>query len=170
MTRFKDGQAGGIAELFELLAVFGNVAALIDFQAAQSQIVAPDAGLEAVGVAGRLAPVDRLRLPQFTQAACPQRGMLLFRKGHAFERLLAPRLRLSLGKRAIGVMAGHLRLPVLFQNLAQPRVTGQSWRGLETESKASPVHRLELSGLSAVSSLETVQATQISRWKRIASC
>ena len=53
----QDGQAGRIAERFELLAVLGDVAALIDFQAAQSQIVAPDAGLEAVGIAGRACPV-----------------------------------------------------------------------------------------------------------------
>ena len=121
----QDGQAGRIAQLFELLAVLGDVAALIDFQAAQGQVVAPDAGLEAVGVAARASPVDRLRLPQFTQAASPQRGVLLFRKGHVFERLLTPRLRLSLGERPIGVIAGHLGLPVLFQDLAQPRVTGQ---------------------------------------------
>ena len=133
----QDGQAGRIAELFELLAVLGNVAALIDFQAAQGQVVAPDASLEAVGIAGRASPVDRLRLPQFTQAAGPQCGVLLFRKGHVFERLLTPRLRLPLGKRAIGVIAGHLGLPVLFQNLAQPRVTGQFGLAVESESKAS---------------------------------
>ncbi len=131
----KDGQTGRIAERFELLAVFGNVAAFIDFQAAQSQIVAPDAILEAVGITGRVAPVDRFRLAQFAQAVRPQRGMLLFRSSHVFQRLLAARLSLSLGKRAIGVVAGHLRLPVLFQNLAEARVTGQCRCGLESVSK-----------------------------------
>ena len=114
----QDGQAGRIAELFELLAVLGDVAALIDLQAAQGQVVAPDAGLEAVSITARASPVDRLRLPQFTQAAGPQCGVLLFRQGHVFESLLTHRLGLPLGESPIGVIARHLGLPVLFQNLA----------------------------------------------------
>ena len=57
-----------------------------------------------------------------------------FSAGHAFQRLLAARIRLPLGKGAIGVVAGHLRLPVLFQNLAQPRVTGQRRYGVSLHS------------------------------------
>jgi hypothetical protein len=63
---------------------------LIDFQPAQGQVVAPDASLEAAGVAGRATPIDLLRLPQFPRATRPQCGMVLFRKGHTLERLFAP--------------------------------------------------------------------------------
>ncbi len=121
----QDGQAGRIAQRFELLAVLGDVAALVDFQAAQGQIVATDAGLKAAGVAGGATLVDWLRLPQFTQAPRPQCGMLFFRKCHISERLLTRGLRLPLRERPVGVIASHLGLPILFQNLAQPRVAGQ---------------------------------------------
>ncbi len=126
----QDGHTGRISEGFELLAVFGDIAAFVDFQTAQSQIVAPDAVLEAVSIAGRLASVDWLRLPQLPQSACPQRGMFLFCNRHVFEGLLAPRLALPLGERAIGVIAGHFCLPVLFQDLGQPWMAGQGRYGL----------------------------------------
>ena len=121
---FQDGQTGRIAKRFELLAVFGDIAAFIDFQPAQSEVVAPNAVLEAVGIAGRLALVNGLRLPQLPQPVRPETCMFLFRSSHVFQRLLAPRVRLPLGKRAVGVIAGHFGLPVLFQNLAQAGVAG----------------------------------------------
>jgi hypothetical protein len=43
--------------------------------------------------------------------------MFLFCNSHVFQRLLAPGLALSLSERAIGVVAGHFCLPVLFENL-----------------------------------------------------
>src|ERR1700733_13109053 len=60
---FQDGQAGRIAERLKLLAVLGNVAALIDFQPAQGQIVATDARLKAIGIAARTSLVDGLGFP-----------------------------------------------------------------------------------------------------------
>src|SRR5260370_3604956 len=86
----QDGYTGRISERFELLAVFGDIAALVDFQAAQSEIVTSDAVLEAIRVAGRLATVDWLRLPQLPQSACPQRGMFLFFNSHVLHRLPSP--------------------------------------------------------------------------------
>ncbi len=67
----EDVEAGRIAERLELPAIFGNVAAFINFQAAQGKIVAADAGFEAAGVAGGFAAIDRLRGSQLPQARGP---------------------------------------------------------------------------------------------------
>src|SRR5882757_8317327 len=68
--------------------------------------------------------------------------MFLFCNSHVFKRLLAPGFALSLGERAIGVIARHFCLPVLFQDLGQPWMAGQRRRGLRDSVQfASPVSR-----------------------------
>ena len=122
----QDGQAGRIAERFELLAVLGDVAALIDFQAAQGQIVAPDAGLEAAGITGGASPYRPARGSPSSRKRPAHSAACSFSARAMFSSVcLRVGLRLPLGERPIGVIAGHLGLPVLFQNLAQPRVAGQ---------------------------------------------
>ncbi len=56
--------------------------------------------------------------------------MFLLSKRHVVQRLLAGRLRFPLGERPVGIVAGHLRLPILLQYLAQFGMTEQFRRSL----------------------------------------
>ena len=53
----EDGDAGFISKTGELLAVVGDVAAFVDFEAAKSKSCATDAVGEVVGLAGGVACV-----------------------------------------------------------------------------------------------------------------
>ena len=69
----QDGDAGLVAQLFELLRVAGDVAALVDFKTAEGNAGSANALGESVGGAGGLAvvvghrsPSSRIRLVQST--------------------------------------------------------------------------------------------------------
>jgi hypothetical protein len=93
-------------------------------------VIAANAVLEAIRITGWFAAVDWLPPAEFLDAGRPESGMLFFGSRHVFQRLLAAGVSFSLGQGAIGKVARHFGLPVLFQNLGQPGVTRRRWDGL----------------------------------------
>jgi len=119
----EDGDGALVAEGFELLAVVGYMAALLDFQAPQGHAHAAGAVGQRVRLAVGAAGVDGLRTAEFEDAAVPQSGVLPLGAGKVTQHLGANRVGVAFGKGQVGVMALHLSLPVAFQgrqNLLQP--------------------------------------------------
>jgi len=67
----EDGDGALVAESLELLAVTGDVAALLDFQAAQGHAQAAGAVGEGVGLAAGTAGVDGLGSAELLDALGP---------------------------------------------------------------------------------------------------
>ena len=112
----ENGDRAFVAEGLELLAVAGDVAALLDLKAAQSQAQAAGAGGQRVGLAAGPAAVNRLRSAELFDAALPQHGVLDLGLGQVAQHLRAHRIGVTIGHRGIGVEAFHLGLPVAFQS------------------------------------------------------
>ena len=112
---FEDGDGVLVAQGLQLLAVAGDVAALLNFQASQGHADAAGAVGQRVGFAAGLAVVDRLGSAQFHNATVPQRGVLPLGAGQMAQDLRAHRVRIPVGQRLVGVVALHLGLPVAFQ-------------------------------------------------------
>ena len=77
---------GRIAELLDLLAVAGDVAALVQLQAAQGEVEAADAVGERVGFAGFGAVVLGDRRAEGGEAAGPEIGVVLLGQGKVVQR------------------------------------------------------------------------------------
>jgi len=108
----EDGDARLIAQIFELLRVAGDVAALVDFKAPQRHLGSAEAVGEAVGAAGGLALVDGRVAAEILNALFPQAGVDAFGLGQMLKRALAQRVLLALGQGLVGAQALNLGLPV----------------------------------------------------------
>ena len=142
----ENGDGAFVAKGLELLAVVGNVAALLDFKAAKSHA-------NAAGAVGQRSPprrgragVDRRGPAEFDNAAVPQGGVLPLRGGQVAQDLGAYRVGIALGQSQIGVVALHLGLPVAFkgrQDLFQfGAAHGRCGHGLRTLSVLASLMRI----------------------------
>ena len=118
----ENGDGAFVAELLELLAVVGDVAALFDFEATQGHADAAGAIGERVGFSAGVAGVNGLSAAEFHDAAVPEGGVLQLGSGEVAQNLGADGVIIAVGEGLIGVVAFHLGLPVGFegrQNLLQ---------------------------------------------------
>ena len=109
----EDVDGGRIAELLDLMAVAGDVSALVEFQAAQRKVEAADAVGERVGVAGFAAVVLGDRRAEGGEAAGPEIGVVLLGQGKVVQRTALLRVDGLTREGIVGVKAAHLRLPVV---------------------------------------------------------
>ncbi len=112
---FEDCQGSVVAKRLELLAVGGDSAALVNFEAAEGHAKAAGAAGERVGFSAGFTGVDRLRAAELGDAAGPQLGMLPLGAGQMAQHLRADRFRIALGQGEIGAVTLHLGLPVAFE-------------------------------------------------------
>ena len=115
----EDGGAGVVAELLDLLAVAGDVAALVEFEAAECEALAADAVGERAGFAGFGALVLGNRRAEGGEARGPEVGVMLLGQGEVAQGAAALGLGFLLGERVVGVVAAHLRLPVAGEGFDQ---------------------------------------------------
>ena len=108
----ENGDGALVAQSLQLLAVAGDVAALLDLKAAQGHAHAAGAVGQRVGLAAGAALVDGLRAAQFLDAAFPKRGVLQLGVGQVAQHLGAHRVGVAVGQGHVGVVALHLGLPV----------------------------------------------------------
>ncbi len=111
-----------VAQRFQLLAVTGDGPALLDLQPAQGHANTAGSAGQRMGIAARLAVVDRFGSAQLDDAPMPQRGMLPFGACQVAQNLGAHRIAVPVGQCRVGVEALHLGDPVAFercQNLLQ---------------------------------------------------
>ncbi len=118
----EDGDGAFVAEVFQLLAVVGDVAALFNFKAAQGHADAAGAIGEGVGFAAGIAVVTGLCSAELDDAAVPESGVLPLGSGEVTQHLGAHGVSIAIGEGLVGVVALHFGLPVGFeggQNLFQ---------------------------------------------------
>ena len=118
----EDGDGAFVAEVLQLLAVVGDVAAFFDLEPAQGHADAAGAVGQRVGLAAGIAVVDRLGTAQLHDAAMPEGGVLPLGAGQVAQDLGAHGIGVAVGQGLVGVVALHLGLPVGFeggQNLLQ---------------------------------------------------
>ncbi len=111
----KDGNGAFVAEVFQLLAIVGNVAAFFDFEATQGHADAAGAVGERIGFSAKVAGVLRLRATKLDDAAMPEGGVLPFGAGQVTQHLCADGVGVAIGEGFIGVVALHLGLPIGFE-------------------------------------------------------
>ena len=111
----EDGDGAFVAQGLELLAVAGNVAALLDFKPAQGHAHAAGAVGQRVGFAAGTAVVDRLGTTQFNNAAVPQGGVLPLGAGQMAQHLGAHRVSVAVGQGLVGMVGLDFGLPVALQ-------------------------------------------------------
>jgi hypothetical protein len=114
---FENGDGVLVAQRLQLRAVVGDVAAFLDFEAAQGHADAAGAVGERVGLAAGVARVGRLISAQFHDAAMPQGGVLQLRASQVAQHLGAHRVRVAVGQGLVGVVALHFGLPVAIQGV-----------------------------------------------------
>ena len=118
----EDGDGAFVAEVLQLLAVVGDVAAFFDFEATQCHADAAGAVGERVGFSAGIAVVYRFRSAEFNDSAMPESGVLQLSAGEVTQYLGADRIGVAIGQGLVGVVALHLGLPIGFeggQNLLQ---------------------------------------------------
>src|ERR1700759_4626754 len=118
----ENGDGAVIAEVFQLLAVVGDVAAFFDFEAAQCHADSAGAIGEGVGFAAEISGVYGFRSAKFNDAAVPESGMFPLGAGKVTQYLGTNGIGVAIGQGFIGVIALHLGLPIGFdsgQNLFQ---------------------------------------------------
>ena len=101
-----------VAELLDLLAVVGDVAALVEFQTAQGKVEAADAVGERIGLAAFAAGVLGDGRAEGGEPASPEIGVVLLGQGKMVQRAALLRIGGLQRERVVGVIAAHLRLPV----------------------------------------------------------
>src|SRR5207248_1302759 len=109
---FENGYRVRIAELFNLLGVSRDVAALVDFEAAEREARPADAIGKRVSITGVGAVVSRDRCAESGEPRFPKLCVMFLRKREMAKRAAAVRFALVLRERVVGVEAAHLRLPV----------------------------------------------------------
>ena len=108
----EDVDGSVVAQVLQLLAVVGDVTALLDLQPAQGHADAAGAVGQRVGLAAGVALVLGLRPAEFDDAALPESGVLPLRAGQMAQDLGAHRIGIAIGQGLVGVVALHLGLPV----------------------------------------------------------
>ena len=111
----ENGDGAFVAQLLQLGSVHGNVAALVDLQAAQGIMNASGAVGQRAGFDGDPAVVSRLRAAQLHNALAPQRGVFELGLGQMAQHLGAHRFHVLVRKALVGVVARHFGLPVAFE-------------------------------------------------------
>ena len=116
----EDGDGAFVAEVFQLLAIVGDVAAFLDFEATQGHADAAGAVGERIGLSAGIAVVLGLRPAELDDAAMPEGGVLPLGAGQVAQDLGAHRVGVAIGQGLIGVVALHLGLPIGFESAPEP--------------------------------------------------
>ena len=106
-----------VAESLQLLAVIGDVPALLNLQPPQRHPYSARAVRQRIRLAPGVALVRRLRTAQFLDPLSPQLCMFQLRRGQVPQYLRAHWLRVPVCQSLVGGVALHLGLPVPLQAL-----------------------------------------------------
>ena len=111
----KNGDGAFVAQILQLAAVAGNVAALFNLQPAQRHADAAGAIGQRIGLAAGRAGVLGLGSSEFRNAALPQRGVLQLGLRQVAQYLRAQGVGVAVSQRLVGVVTLHFGLPVAFK-------------------------------------------------------
>ena len=121
----EDSDGALVAEILQLLAVVGDVAALFDLKPAQGHADAAGTIGEGVGLAAGVAVVNGLRTTQFDDAAVPEGSVLPLGAGEVAQNLGTDGIAVAVGEGVIGVVALHFGLPIGFEG---GQALSSTWR------------------------------------------
>ena len=121
----EDGDGAFVTQIFQLLAVVGDVAAFFDFEAAQGHQGPPGLARQRSGLSLWISLVSGRLATEILDAAGPQVGMLQLGLRQMTKDGGPQAVRVAIGEGEVGIVPLHFRLPVALktrQHLAQASI------------------------------------------------